>query len=554
MYSFTDRPASQAVAQPATRRSLLSAHPASQAVAQPATGRSLLSADAMHELGLRVCEWAVVPGLGQWNRIHVPNVALSLEFFLSGLAVEQGVVLSNQKSPPFNCTECAPEPGIRDEPVLTFARFLEYEGVNADRAATDCAKIVGVTPGEALSKNVLSLRQQPVTQACRFDIFVWIPQQPSSGVHVAAHAAAGSLSAIRLAQLGATNADGRAWWAGPADCGDDFGVLAGSNAMDGHGGQVQRKAACLQHCVGDLVIIDDNGPSPPPSPQPLPPPPPPPPSPQPLPPPPPPPALPAQCFTVCGDVAVGTFTCLELFETQTCSTIQQRYVLLGDDSRPCDCTGCCNEKPFPPPPPPTPPPPPPPECTDVTLQTQGWQVVSFNCIEGSSSFELVLGSATFPVDDKILARKGNRLLHATYTGTRWVGNLVTQGFSSAKGYRIFYSGEVGAVLTQKGRRAPVEDVELWKGWNWIGHAPLISYGINSGVTTIGGTEFTVDDQIKTRSGNAVILTTYDGSNFQGKIVELKPHVGYEVKVAQAVTFRYTTSVSGGGRMLATGEQ
>eukprot|EP00964_Phaeocystis_antarctica_P061927 scaffold37044_cov60-Phaeocystis_antarctica.AAC.3 len=200
-------------------------------------GSSPLSTDAMHELGPRVCEWAAVPGLGQWMRINVPNVVLSLEFFLSGLAVEQGVVLSNQKSPPFNCTECAPEPGIRDEPVITFARFLEYDGVNAGRAATDCATIVGVTPGAALDKNVLSLRQEPVTQACRFDIFVWIPQQPSSGVHVAAHAAAGSLSAIRLAQLGATSADGRAWWAGPPDCGDDFGMLAGSSAMDGHGGQ-----------------------------------------------------------------------------------------------------------------------------------------------------------------------------------------------------------------------------------------------------------------------------------------------------------------------------
>ena len=253
-----------------------------------------------------------------------------------------------------------------------------------------------------------------------------------------------------------------------------------------------------------------------------------------------------------------------------CSHMQ--HLLLGDDLRPCDCTGCCAEFPFPPPlppllppspnspepsptlsPPPPPPPPPPPECTDVKLQTQGWQVISFNCIEGSSSFELVLGSAAFRVDDKILSREG-RLLFATYEGTKWVGNLMTRGFSSARGYKIFYSGAPGAVLTQSGDAAPVEDVELSRGWNWIGHAPLISYGINSGVTTIGGTQFTVDDQIKTRSGSAVIFTTYDGSNFQGGLVELKPHVGYEVKVAQAVTFRYTTSVSGGGRMLATGEQ
>ena len=94
-----------------------------------------------------------------------------------------------------------------------------------------------------------------------------------------------------------------------------------------------------------------------------------------------------------------------------------------------------------------------------------------------------------------------RLLIATYDGTKWVGNLEEKGFSSARGYKVFYSGEVGAVLTQSGDAAPVEDVELSSGWNWIGHASLVSYPINSGVTTIGGTEFTAHDQIKTRSGS-----------------------------------------------------
>ena len=166
-------------------------------------------------------------------------------------------------------------------------------------------------------------------------------------------------------------------------------------------------------------------------------------------------------------------------------------------------------------------------------------MISFNCIEGSSSLDLVLGSATFKTDDKILSREGT-LLFATYTGTMWVGNLVgPPGVSSARGYKIFYSGEVGAVLTQSGDAAPVEDVELSRGWNWIGHTPFIINGIGSGVTAVLGT-FTVDDQIKTRSGSDVLFTTYDdGSNFQGGLLELKPGVGYEVKVAQAVTFRYT---------------
>jgi len=239
----------------ASRRPSVRTNPArpSQVVAQPPVdGRSPFALDTIHDLGLQVCEWAVVPGLGKWMRISVPTVLLSLEFYLSGLATEEGVQSSEFRVPPFNCTECAPF--IRDEPVVTIARFLEGEGVNADRAATeDCATIVGGTPKAALYKNVLSLRQEPIEQACRFDIFVWIPQQPRSGVHVAAQAAAGSPSTLRLAQLGATSADGRAWWAGPADCGNDFGVLMGSSAMDEHRGQVQRKAACASsHCVAAL--------------------------------------------------------------------------------------------------------------------------------------------------------------------------------------------------------------------------------------------------------------------------------------------------------------
>ena len=82
---------------------------------------------------------------------------------------------------------------------------------------------------------------------------------------------------------------------------------------------------------------------------------------------------------------------------------------------------------------------------------------------------------------------------------------------------------------------------LSRGWNWIGHAPLTSFGINSGITAVGSGTFTTDDQIKTRSGNVVIFCTYDGSTFQGGLSSLEPGIGYEVRVhAQTVTFRYTT--------------
>ena len=87
--------------------------------------------------------------------------------------------------------------------------------------------------------------------------------------------------------------------------------------------------------------------------------------------------------------------------------------------------------------------------------------------------------------------------------------------SPSRGYKIFYSGAEGAAFAQTGiPQLPVEDVVLLKGWNWIGHAPLTSYDINTGITPVGsvsgeGLAFTVDDQIKTRSGRTFTFCTYD---------------------------------------------
>jgi len=76
----------------------------------------------------------------------------------------------------------------------------------------------------------------------------------------------------------------------------------------------------------------------------------------------------------------------------------------------------------------------------------------------------------------------------------------------------------------------------------FGHAPLISYDINSGIEPVSG-QFTYDDQFKTRSGSDVEFATYAGSEFGfvGNLAELKPGSGYEVRVKMAVTFRYNAT-------------
>ena len=175
-------------------------------------------------------------------------------------------------------------------------------------------------------------------------------------------------------------------------------------------------------------------------------------------------------------------------------------------------------------------------CTDITLNT-GWQMISFNCIDQASSAFDVLEPVPFKSNDKIFSRDG-RLVFATYTGEEWVGELVTMGLFYAKGYKVFFTGTAGSVIKQSGdSQLPVEDIVMSAGWNWIGHAPLGSYDINSGIAVVSG-QFTVDDMIKTRSGSALMSSSYDGSQFQGELKQLESGAGYGVRVAQAVTFRY----------------
>ena len=185
-------------------------------------------------------------------------------------------------------------------------------------------------------------------------------------------------------------------------------------------------------------------------------------------------------------------------------------------------------------------------CVDSSLPTTGWHLISFQCIGLAASFD-VLNPAAWKVDDKIIARDGT-LEFAILTGAGWVGNLVPKGLSSEKGYRVFYSGAPGTALTQAGGTDPGDDdglapvlrptdVKLVEGWNWVGHAAPTSYNINSGIAPVSGS-FTAKDQIISRSGGVVSRATHDGSAWHGDVLELEPGKGYEIFVAEPVTFSY----------------
>ena len=92
------------------------------------------------------------------------------------------------------------------------------------------------------------------------------------------------------------------------------------------------------------------------------------------------------------------------------------------------------------------------------------------------------------IDDKILTRVGASTLdYVACDGNKWQGSL--KRLSYANGYKVYFSGAAGSLIQQRGKpQVPVADVRLRAGWNWIGHAPLVSYFINSIDSEIPGSD------------------------------------------------------------------
>ena len=165
-------------------------------------------------------------------------------------------------------------------------------------------------------------------------------------------------------------------------------------------------------------------------------------------------------------------------------------------------------------------------------------MISFNCIGGLSNTFEVLETASWKADDKIITRDPF-LKFATFDGQKFVGGLMNHDqLLPSLGYRVYYSGEP-ANLTQTGLpQLPVENVVLRSGWNWIGHAPLHTYSIDEIASVVGSPPFEIDDQVKTRVSSSLKYGTFSGQIWEGSLAQLTPGIGYEFKVAQALTFCY----------------
>lgn len=196
--------------------------------------------------------------------------------------------------------------------------------------------------------------------------------------------------------------------------------------------------------------------------------------------------------------------------------------------------------------PPSPPSAPPFLCPDVILKATGWQMISLHCAGTYIQFRTlndIMKGVPFEADDQVLVRyPGEGLVFATYTGTKFVGNLVKRGLTYGKGYKVLYSGAADAVIPQTGYPGTANGYLAWprlmKGWNYLGHATDVSYNLSSDLILRHGTSWSVDDRFRTRSLNTLLTANWDGAKFQGPLTALQPGVGYEVYVAEDVTFQY----------------
>ena len=167
-------------------------------------------------------------------------------------------------------------------------------------------------------------------------------------------------------------------------------------------------------------------------------------------------------------------------------------------------------------------------------------MISFNCIGNLSNTNNVLETvSTWGTDDKIMTRDPF-LKFATFNSVKFVGGLMNHDrLSMSLGYKIYYTGAPGAVLEQAGLpQLPVQHVKLASGWNWIGHAPLHIYPLNETAPVVGSPQFSADDQVVTRTGSNLKLSTFTGNQWAGNLAQLTPGIGYEFKVSKAVTFCY----------------
>jgi len=168
------------------------------------------------QLAARVTQWARVPGVGEWTRIELEGRVdvYSLELFLVGISDDAWAQDISFEPPPAtsNCSEPSCAPSYKPESVTVgFRRRLELLG---DKTSVDECAYLQRAADHTLRAGTLAVFQTPPSQACHFDLFLWVPDTARQ-------------------QLG-----------GGGPCAGGIGVEAGSNVLDGRGGATQLALSC----------------------------------------------------------------------------------------------------------------------------------------------------------------------------------------------------------------------------------------------------------------------------------------------------------------------
>ena len=194
---------------------------------------------SMAAMDANVTLWASVRGQGCWYKICLPGPLISMELFLLGVWTKQGVPLSMERPPVYNCTSCVPSNAPADRVTIAFKREVP------DEDADDCAVVTGgVQQTMAMMGNTATLRQTPASRACPLSVFVWRPSTP--GYEFDVNNFPETKNKLEREAEGKTS------------CHGGVAVLAGSSALDADRGLMQDLTRC-----GDGSLEPPPPPSPP---------------------------------------------------------------------------------------------------------------------------------------------------------------------------------------------------------------------------------------------------------------------------------------------------
>ena len=158
---------------------------------------------------------------------------------------------------------------------------------------------------------------------------------------------------------------------------------------------------------------------------------------------------------------------------------------------------------------------------------QGWNWISTSATTEASSF-------LEPIKDKTqrLVSQTQELINDAEYGL--VGGLQTMEVTA--GYKLKMEEEATAYLTGNFADPSATQVQLYKGWNWIGYVPMVALPVE---TALENLQATAGDQLVCKDEFA----EYDGSAWVPADIVMEPGKGYMYKSAKNVTFKYSSATS-----------